>query len=198
VALQPWDLSGTVRKVLDLKQMELHLGKHSERRQPIPSGRTRVRALVPVRSITAETPLTEFRVQVNRADDDPLEHEIVIVPKGVLSIGRFGFKITLEAELQTGQKVRRAITASGEVASDIQATPPQVHLGAKARYEVAQEFVSLYSLTGSKFKITQHRVDDHGLSIRQIDDKTDGKQFLLSQQIDRLWPAPQKLIQLIW
>ena len=187
--LDHWELSGKVRKVLDVSQFEVQLGRHSERRQPIPCQRVRVTNVVPVRAITATGHPAEFRVEVKPVNGKPSEHEITVVPKGILPVGRYRFDVRVEAELDTGRKVRpREFAVVGEIAADIQASPPQVCLGAKKRGETCQEYVVLTSLTAAAVKVIGHRVRADGLTVERVSGLAENTQptYRFSQQIERL------------
>jgi hypothetical protein len=107
----------------------------------------------------------------------------------VLPIARYFFGVQLEAEIESGQKLQpREISVRAEIAADIQAAPPQVYFGAKPVSQMYMESVTLYSLTGAKFRVAGHQVEGAGLAIDSAANKGDttGPTFHFRQRIEHL------------
>jgi hypothetical protein len=170
--LSGWEVHGTVRKVLRFSPFQVDFGKHSERSQPLPAQCVKVTSLVPLRQVTAACRTDHFRAELKQRGENSLNYELVISPKGLIPPARYHFVIEVTAELNSGQKVRaRELWGQGEVAADVQASPPQVSLGAAKQSATVVESVTLSSLTGTSFKVVGHRAEGAGLTIEQYPDQ---------------------------
>lgn len=187
--LEAWELAGKVRKVLDLSRLVVDFGRHSDRRQPLPAQRIIVKALVPVRSLAARCNAPDFELTVAQDQNDASKHELTLVPKKRLPVSRYQFRIQLEAELPSGQKARSTeIQVQGEVASDVQSSPPTVSLGARPVGTAVDQVVTLYSLTDCPFSVIGYHSKSKGLTIESVslDSNAAQPRFRLSQRIEEL------------
>jgi hypothetical protein len=192
ILLDGWELTGKIRRVVDLSRWVVDLGNHSELRQPIPSQHIDVTCLVPLRALTAKCVCNDFQVEVAEDQARPSTRKIRITPTGDLSPRIYRFEIQLEVELNTGAVLHpRPILVNGQIVADIQASPPTVSFGVRSLGTTMEDTVTLSSLSSAAFKVVEARSLTPGLSFvcEGQDGKSAYRRFRVIQRCEL--PGPQ-------
>jgi hypothetical protein len=165
-ASQEWVVRGRVRRAVEFDPLVVDFGRHSEREQPLPPKRVRVKDLAGVESLAVNGSPDGFTVQVNRPAEDPSRFDIEIVPKAALPVGRCTFDLSI-APVQAGGKrlPARKLPVCGWVVPDLEASPSEVLLGAVAVGESAEATIAIRSLTGQAFTVEGWRCSSDRVSV---------------------------------
>ena len=176
-----WTIAGRVRTAIYFDKPVLDLGRHSELAQPLPLQKVKVMSLIPLKGIMSKTDSQVLEVSTSAVPADPCRFELVVSPKK-LPVGQVGLEVVIVPQLSDGQELPGIpLKISGWLVSDFQASPPAVVLGSRQIGELAEERVSLYSLTGRSFDITDVSVNGEGLAAGLL--LTQEPTYLLKQEI---------------
>jgi hypothetical protein len=182
-----WAIRGRVHTAIRFEQPVLDLGRHSELSQPLTPQTIVVTSYVPLRDLTVISSSPDFQVQTQRSADEQSQFELMISPKAHLPVGAVQFQITAVPQTSAGQQLPgKSLPVTGLILSDLQASPPAALFGARPIGEVAQETVTLHSLTGQRFTVTDMAVDADDLAIeRVLTEKTVEPAFILKQRVTK-------------
>jgi hypothetical protein len=170
-------------------------GRHSEVSQPLSPQKVIVTSLVPVQNLTAASNSHQLQVRVKRLHDDPRRFELVIAPTK-LPVGSFQFEITVVPQASDDERLpRKSLRVTGWVVSDYQASPPHAMFGARPVGEIAQETLTLHSLTGQHFDVIGTIFEGDGLVVEKAPLETSvGPSFVLKQQITKIGEHVGKVV----
>jgi Protein of unknown function (DUF1573) len=179
-----WIVRGTVQRLLRLSVPVVDMGRQSERSQPLPLRHLLVSSAVPLKGLTATTPLSFVPVISALEPERHDQFQLTINSPPGLPIGPVKEEIRLTARLETGEEVTKIVPVTGRIVADCQPDPPAAVLGARLVGETAQESVMLYSLTKQPFEVIDYTVAGKGLSLLALPEGPgEGPAFRVQQEI---------------
>ncbi|MCI0380493.1 MAG: hypothetical protein L0215_23145 [Gemmataceae bacterium] len=141
-------------------------------------------SFVGLRNLLASSKSPFFQATAKNLDDTC--YAVSVSSKAGIHIGSYRFGIEIVAELATGETVvAKELQVMAEIVSDIQASPPMLHFGARSLGETCEETISLYSLTGVPVHVIDQRPECEGLTVEPMVQPRSEKSasFLVRQRI---------------
>jgi hypothetical protein len=138
-------------------------GHCSEFCQPLPSQKMYVRVTPPVSRLEAISGSRNFHVCLQRSKIDSARFELSVNSCANLPVGIIASQVALLSYGKDGQPFpKKVLPIKGEVLADVQASPPALLLGTKPIKQSLEDTITLMSLAGQPFHVTNVRVDsDH-------------------------------------
>lgn len=172
---QGWEVRGRVKTAIQFEQPVVDFGTHSELAQPLPPRRIAVRCFTRLDSLAVSGSLHNFPVRVTRRSEGPLEFDLEIVPKAGLPVEEYKFDLSVVPILPGKKRLAaKKLHVVAWVVPDLQASPPEVALGAVPVGESAEATITLSSLTGCVFTVEGwHCTSDQVTVERKVADTGD-------------------------
>jgi hypothetical protein len=166
-----WALRGEVRPAARLSQTLLDFGQRSERAKPWEP--RRVKVLVPDGvTVTATCPHPDFEATIGPVANERGRHELVVRSRESAAWSDYSFDVLVTPKsIQEGELTAQRLAVRGSVVGDVQASSRQVLFSAHPVGEVAEESITLTSLTGRAFEVTEMEVSLKGLQVKPEKDK---------------------------
>jgi hypothetical protein len=151
---EEWVIRGRVKTAVQFEQSAIDFGTHSEREQPLPAKRILVQTFTDVDSLAARGNPTGFPVRVSRRRDDPSRFDLEISAVASLPVGEYRFDLAVEPVQAGGKRLpAKNLPVTAWLVPDLQATPPEIVLGAVPIGESREATFTLLSLTGQVFTV---------------------------------------------
>jgi hypothetical protein len=153
-ASEEWLVRGRVKMAVQFEQPVVDFGTHSEREQPLPAKRTPVKTFTDLEALSVHGNPAGFPVRVTRRRDDPSRFDLEIVPKADLPVGEHRFDLLVEPIREGGKPLpAKKLPVKAWLAPDLQASPPEIVLGAVPIGESREATFTIGSLTGQAFAV---------------------------------------------
>jgi hypothetical protein len=172
VAGARWELRGEVRPAVRVEKVLLEFGQRSERAKTWEPKRVKV-IVADGFTVAAISPHSCFGARLEPPGKEPGRYDLVVVPRGVTPIDSYSFDVLLTPKSSAGEELtpqRLAVRAS--VVGDVQASVRQVLFGARSVGEQAEETLTLSSLTGQAFELTNVEASLRGLHVKAASDSS--------------------------
>ena len=182
-----WTVGGRVHTAIRLEQPVLDLGRHSEAEQPLPKQKSFVTSYVRLTDLHARPSTSLLSVEAKRSAGKPPGFELLVSP-AAFPVGPIEATIALTPQLEDGVKIPpKSIVVVGRIVSDFQASPPEAVFGGRALGEVAEETLTLYSLTKQLFEVVSLKTEGEELAVEKAAfGDAASPTFILRQRIGRL------------
>lgn len=166
---QRWIIRGRVRVPLSWEAAQLKFGQHSERSQPLLPRTITITALTPLSKLTATTTSLQFEAKVAPVPETPGCYQLTLSPKTILARASYHFEVLLNAEREGGERLPvNKLPVGLSIVGDLQASPHVILLGAKSAGELAEDCVTLASLTGQTFEVMKVSTEGVGLTAEKL------------------------------
>lgn len=174
-----WELSGTVRKLLEVTPGELDFSQTLVRGQPFSPRQIRVQPLHPIQKLSADCDPELGSIVVRRSSEDENVFELDVRPSENLPIGRFRFAVSVKALLESGsQSPMMELPVYGSVVHDVQVKPGAIFVGPVALGERIERTFSVVSRTGKSLSVKNVHCDSGHVEIARVDESTvSGSQY---------------------
>lgn len=161
-----WVLRGTVRPLVSLRPTGVDLGDVSELSATATKRVVQVNSARPLRSLKVISDSNQLLSQLKRVSGGSASvYELTVTVPPNPRLGALEQDVLVEAELEAGGVVTKAVHVAGRVIKDCQSTPSDAALGVRLVGETAQESVTLYSLTRQRLEIVEQSAQGEGLSL---------------------------------
>jgi len=186
-ALQGWEIVARVRSPNRAEPPVAALGRHSELATELPAVTLKILSHDPSARLEAKSNSSHLRTQLEPAGSIPGIYNLHLKLENKLPVGPIGLKVELTTILANGTVLpSRQIDVTGEILSDVQASPSALLLGSLRMGTSKEETIALQSITGSEFQIIDFVTEGKGLSVtesRSAESKEHN--FVLTQLADQ-------------
>jgi hypothetical protein len=111
----------------------------------------------------------DFEVSAHPSAKDGSRFDLLVSSPKKLPQGVFAFQVEAIPFDTSGVPLgKRRVAVSGQIVSDIQASPPNLLFGNTPVGMTGEEEVSLRSLTNRDFTVTEIRTDGQGIAVEQL------------------------------
>jgi hypothetical protein len=164
-----WKIQGRVRSVMQSDLPQIDFGNVSESSQSLPVKRTTLTTRDLVQNLAASSSSSQFAVTVEkRSSGKSNQFDLVVALKDAKKRGALACSVTVIPELSDGSRLPpRQLEVRGRIVSDIEASPAGVLFNACRVGTSKTETVTLRSLTGQAFTVTDMKCEGNGLSVQR-------------------------------
>jgi hypothetical protein len=160
-----WGLRGTVRPLLRIQPTAVDLGDVSELSLTASVRTVQVTSIIPLKSLKVVPDQRLLLSEVKRIPGGGERYELTVAVPPTPRLGQIEQDVILDAELEAGEMVKRAVHVTGRVVKDYQSYPAQVTFGAQVLGEEAEESVTICSLTRRALEILDTTIQGDGLRL---------------------------------
>jgi hypothetical protein len=159
-----WVVRGRVHTPIRVEPVVVDLGRQSAASQPLTPAKVVVNSYVPLNGLVAKSDAPLIQIETKASSSEGLAFELTVLP-GALPIGPLEYRIVLTPVLRDDTRLpSKYLPLVGQILDDIQASPPQVILGAREVGDIVEETITIYSLTHQSLKVRGVTSEGEGLS----------------------------------
>jgi len=175
-----WELTGTVRKLLNLSESLVEFDDPLVAGQRFPSRTVHIRSELALKSFEVDGGSGIASLDLTKKSDT--SYVLRIQPKRDLPVGAFRFDVRLAAHLLSGKELAfRPMAVTGRVAHDVDVTPQNVFFGGAKIGQTTESRVLLKSLVGKSFTVKSVESDSKDIEARLGSGGHDSKMLLIKQ-----------------
>ncbi len=165
-------MRGRVKTAIHFEQSAVDFGRHSDQEQPLPAQRVLVRSLTALDSLGVSGNPPEFSVRALPRPNDSSRFDLEIIPPASLPVGNCKFDLSVTPVQPGGTRLpSKKLPVLAWVVPDVQASSPEILLGAVPVGESPEATFALYSLTGRAFAVEGWHCADNRVAVEREADR---------------------------
>ena len=163
-----WLVQGRVRTAFRLTPRLVDFGTQSVEGQPLMPQRLEIKGHFVLDELTVATSNKDLKVEIRRLSETDSHFELIVTPMKPMPVGKIEAEVRLHPRSPQYPTIPvQFIAVAGQIVEDVQAIPASVSFGSRTVGEVAEEVITLESLTKSGFTVESWRVRGEGLTVER-------------------------------